>query len=161
MLELETWELLSYVVTVIGLPFAIGVFWLEQRKERQNEREEIFLKLLDEYTDFAKVLIDNADLKLMTGVSNQDKLSPEQQEKKFIIFDLLISFFERSYILLYDHYMDKHAKRMWHTWETYIDYWVKRPDFREIAPNLLTGTDPDFKQYMKMKFNNCVSGEDR
>jgi hypothetical protein len=115
--ELETWELLSHVVTVIGLPFAVAIFWLEQRKERQNEREEIFLKLLDEYTDLSKVLIDNADLRLMTGNSIEKMLSLEQQEKRFIIFDLLISFFERSYILLYDKNMDRHAKRMWNTWE--------------------------------------------
>lgn len=36
---LETWELLSYVVTVIGLPLAIGIFLYEQRKERENEEE--------------------------------------------------------------------------------------------------------------------------
>jgi hypothetical protein len=35
--DLETWELLSYIVTVVGLPFAIGVFLFDQRKERENE----------------------------------------------------------------------------------------------------------------------------
>mgnify|MGYP003341574711 FL=1 len=38
----ETWEILSYMVTVIGLPFAIAVFIFEQRRERQSEEEEIF-----------------------------------------------------------------------------------------------------------------------
>ena len=38
----ETWEILSYVVTVIGLPLAILVFLFEQRKERENEEEEVF-----------------------------------------------------------------------------------------------------------------------
>ena len=36
-MSLETWELMSYVVTVIGLPLAIAVFLFEQRKERENE----------------------------------------------------------------------------------------------------------------------------
>ena len=35
----ETWELLSYVVTVLGLPLAILVFIYEQRKELQNEED--------------------------------------------------------------------------------------------------------------------------
>lgn len=39
--SLETWELLSYVVTVIGLPLAIAVFLFEQRKERENEEEGV------------------------------------------------------------------------------------------------------------------------
>ena len=29
-------ELASFLVTVIGLPFAIGVFFLEQRREREK-----------------------------------------------------------------------------------------------------------------------------
>ena len=48
----ETWEILSYVVTVIGLPLAIAVFIYEQRRERQNEEEEIFQRLSDEYREF-------------------------------------------------------------------------------------------------------------
>jgi uncharacterized membrane-anchored protein len=39
-LDLEKWELASYVVTVVGLPLAILVFYWEQRRERQNEEEE-------------------------------------------------------------------------------------------------------------------------
>jgi hypothetical protein len=40
-MNLPTWELLSYIVTVVALPFAIGVFLFEQRKERENEEEAI------------------------------------------------------------------------------------------------------------------------
>ena len=40
MTGLEVWELLSYVVTVIGLPLALFTFWQEQRKECENEEEE-------------------------------------------------------------------------------------------------------------------------
>lgn len=41
MSHLEVWELLSYLVTVFGLPLAIYMFVLEQRKERENEEEEV------------------------------------------------------------------------------------------------------------------------
>jgi hypothetical protein len=37
--SIEIWELLSYIVTVIGLPLAILVFLFEQHKERENEIE--------------------------------------------------------------------------------------------------------------------------
>ena len=38
-MSVEWWEIASYVVTVIGLPLAIGVFLLEQRRERRNEED--------------------------------------------------------------------------------------------------------------------------
>ena len=36
-----TWELASYIVTTIGLPVAI-LFIYEQKKERDNEEEEVY-----------------------------------------------------------------------------------------------------------------------
>jgi len=150
-LDKDLWELLSYIVTVVALPFAIIVFWLEQRKERTNEQEELFVKLLDEYNELAKLLIDNADLRLISGGSNKLELTPEQEEKKLIIFDLLVAFFERAYILIYEDNMDKQESRMWQTWEDYIDFWLKREDFKKVVPELLSGEDPDFVSYMNKK----------
>ena len=49
MTALELWELASYVVTVVGLPFAIGIFFYEQRKERENEDEAGYLQLAEAY----------------------------------------------------------------------------------------------------------------
>ena len=55
-MDLETWELLSYIVTVVGLPFAIGVFLFDQRKERENEEEVTWQQLSDAYIDFLEVV---------------------------------------------------------------------------------------------------------
>src|SRR5262245_20564109 len=60
---LETMELASYTVTVIGLPLGIGVYVIEQRKERRNEDEEIYQELSDEYMDFLRLGLQHADLK--------------------------------------------------------------------------------------------------
>ncbi len=150
--DLESWELWSYIMTVIGLPFAILVFMWEQRKERANEQEEIFSDIADEYTEFSKILIENADLRLLSGQGASDEqLSDIQREKKLVIFDMLISMLERAYILIYEDDMDKQTARMWATWEDYIDFWLKRDDFRRALPELLLGEDPDFGEYMRRK----------
>ena len=65
----QWFETASYVVTVIGLPFAIIVFIWEQRRERQNEEEEIYQRLSDEYTNYLRLVLDNADLQLKAVLS--------------------------------------------------------------------------------------------
>lgn len=148
MTVLETWEFLSYVVTVVGLPFAIVVFMFEQRKERQNEDEEVYQRLSDEYADFLQLLLENADLRLMSQASGQVDYTAEQLERKHIIFELLTSLFERAYILVYEPRMNTQTKRLWSSWEDYIRYWCRRKDYREALKTLLEGEDPDFEKYI-------------
>jgi len=141
------WELLSYIVTVIALPVAVSFFILEQRKERANEEEAIWQQLSDAYIDFLKVVIDNADLQLRTktAVSN---LNAEQLERRRVIFDMLISLFERAYLLAYEEDMNEKQRRLWHSWEDYMREWCQREDFRRILPELVCGEDPDFAAYI-------------
>ncbi len=142
------WELASYVVTVVGLPFAILVFMYDQRRERQNEEEELYQRLSDEYASFLKLLLNNADLGLMSPDVVSTPLNAEQRERKKIIFDILVSLFERAFILVYEEEMNPQTKRLWASWEDYIRFWCERPDFRAVLPELLKGEDEDFKRYM-------------
>jgi hypothetical protein len=146
--SLETWELLSYVVTVIGLPLAIGVFLYEQRKERENEDEEVYQLLSDNYQDFLKVALGHPELGLFSS-TGQRELSPEQREKTFIIFNMLISLFERAYLVLYDDSMGAKQARRWRSWEDYMREWCRRSDFRAQLPRLLLGEDPEFIGYLR------------
>jgi hypothetical protein len=146
---LQIWELASYVVTVIGLPYAILMLAYDNWKERQQEDEELYQKLAEEYAKFNNLLIENADLHLMTGPVPDSDLSPEQKERKTIIFDMLVALFERAYILVYEEKMDRQTRRLWATWEDYIQVWCRRSDFRAALPGLLVGEDPDFSTYIK------------
>lgn len=144
-MDLEAWELASYVVTVIGLPFALIVFMFEQRKERQNEEEEIYQQLSDEYGEFLKLLLRNADLQLTGRALEDQALSEEQRERRRILFELLVSLFERAYLLVYEERMSRQTARLWASWEDYMRFWCRRPDFRAaLAGGLLEGEDPDF-----------------
>ena len=156
-MSLETWELLSYVVTVVGLPLAIGVFLYEQRRERENEEEEVYQLLSDNYQDFLKVALDNPDLKLFSAGATES-LSDEQRERQFIIFNMLISLFERAYLLLYEDDMKPKQARRWHSWEDYMLEWCRRPDFRASLPRLLHGEDPSFVRYVERVAKSAGSG---
>lgn len=146
---LQMWELASYIVTVIGLPFAILVFMYDQKLERQNEDEEIYQRLSDEYAEFSKLMLENADLQLLSGSEPKTDLTAEQKERKNILFDYLISLFERAFILVYEEDMRPQTKRLWASWEDYIRFWCRRKDFREALSTLLLGEDPDFIAYVQ------------
>ena len=147
-MSIETWELLSYVVTTIGLPLAILVFLYEQKKERDNEEEEVYQLLSDNYQDFLKVALDNPDLRLFSAEQTPD-LTTQQRERMAIIFNMLISLFERAYLLLYEPKMSSKQARRWYSWEDYMREWCRREDFRAMLPVLLPGEDAEFVTYIR------------
>jgi hypothetical protein len=148
MTHLEWLEALSYLVTIVGLPFAIWVFIKEQHKERINDDEELYLQLSDEYSKFLRLVLTNADLHLMTQATPNEPFNADQIERRNILFELLISIFERAYILVYEDQMSHQASRLWRTWEDYMRYWCRRSDFRSLLAALLEGEDPDFQNYI-------------
>lgn len=147
-MTIESWELLSYVVTVIGLPIAIAVFLYEKRQERANEEEEVYELLSGHYHDFLKLALENADLRLLSRLRTTD-LTAEQQERMHAIFGLLIALFERAYLLMYENDLSGKEARRWRSWEDFMQEWCGRDDFREAMPELLRGEDPEFADYLK------------
>ena len=145
---LEVMEFASYAVTVVGLPFAIGAFLWEQRRERENEEEEGYQLLSDAYNDFLKVVLDNADLKLRS-TSALPNPTPEQNERRLVIFDMLVSLFERAYLVSYTDDMSATERRRWNSWDDSMREWCRRDDFFNALPQLLSGEDPDFQAYLR------------
>lgn len=148
MLNAETWEVASYVVTVIGLPLAIAIFFVQQRRERRNEEDEVYQLLSDAYNDFLRVVIDNPDLRLRSNTPTPD-LSAEQQERMLVIFDMLISLLERAYLTAYGEMMTPAQQRRWNSWEDFMREWLRRDDFYYRLPQLLKGEDPEFAAYLQ------------
>jgi hypothetical protein len=147
-MSLETWELASYVVTVVGLPLAIAAYVYEQRKERANEEEAVYQLLSDNYQDFLKVVLENSDLKLFSTPRMND-LSPEQRERTMAIFGMLISLFERAYLLLYEPSLTPSQLRRWRSWEDYMREWTRREAFSSELSELVKGEDPEFAAYIQ------------
>jgi len=148
-------ENLSYVVTIIGLPTAIFVFYLEQRKERLNEEDEVYQMLSDNYQDFLKTVLDNNDLHLISGTGNKN-LTSDQKERMHVIFAMLIALFERAYLLLYNTKHSNVQKRRWASWDDYMTEWCNREDFNNLLPVLLKGEDPEFCEYIMSVRNKII-----
>ena len=152
MLDIKTWELTSYIVTVFGLPLGIFAFIWQQRKERENEEEAVYQMLSDAYTDFLKLVMQNPDLKLRAQTITND-LTEEQRERTNVIFKILISLFERAYLLAFDDKMSAKQTRRWASWVDYMREWCERDDFKYTLPRLLQGEDSEFAAYIQQIAN--------
>jgi hypothetical protein len=144
----DAWEVASFIVTVVALPFAIIFFAWEQRKERDNEEEEGYQLLSNAYNDFLKVVLAHPDLHLRT---NEPLANPtiEQTERMLVIFDMLMSLFERAYLVAYKPRMTETEARRWNSWDDYMREWCHREDFYNALPLLLRGEDPEFQSYLR------------
>lgn len=141
-------ELASFAVTVVGLPFAMWVFIAQQRKERENEEEEAYQHLSDAYNEFMKVVLAHADLQLRSTTALPNP-TPEQRERMLVIFDMLVSLFERAYLVAYKDDMSATEQRRWNSWDDFMRDWCRRDDFANALPQLLSGEDPQFQQYIR------------
>ena len=141
-------EQASCAVTVIGLPLAFWVFWSEQRKERENEEEEAYQLLPDACTDFLKVVLDHADFQLQSTSALADA-TPEQKERMLVIFDMLISLFERAYLIAFKAQMALTERRRRNSWDDCMRDGCRREDFQLALPLLLRGEAPDFVDYIR------------
>jgi hypothetical protein len=144
----DAWEMASFVVTALGLPFAILFFAWEQRKERDNEDEEAYQLLSDAYIDFLKIVLAHPDLHLRTNDPLQSPTT-EQRERMLVIFDMLVSLFERAYLVAYKARMNETEARRWNSWDDYMREWCRREDFHNALPLLLRGEDPEFQTYLR------------
>ncbi len=140
---LEWMELLSYIATVVGIPLGILIFLYQERKERQNEQEEIYDKLMGHYTIIQEKLFTHPEL----DVHDKTLSNFEDARRQYILYQMVVSLFERSFILLASE-TDPAYQRMWNSWVDYICEWVDRPNFRAALPKLMEGEDKAFVAYM-------------
>ncbi|MEM0945205.1 MAG: hypothetical protein AAGI70_14815 [Pseudomonadota bacterium] len=141
-------EALSYIVTILGFPIAIWVFLAEERRRRANEAAELHRGLSEEYDNFLRLALENSDLLLLQHERQPPALSDEQTERKEILLRMLVSLFEKAFIILYSDAMDEPARRRWQSWEDDMEDWLARPDFRALLPWLLEGEDDAFSRYI-------------
>ena len=76
-------------------------------------------------------------------------MNDEQKERQYIIFAMLISLFERAYLLLYEDTMSPKQARRWNSWDDYMHEWCRRKDFCAVLDRLLHGEDEDFARHVR------------
>ncbi len=143
---------LNNLLTLFALPLAILAFLAilyAQRHRRHHQQEDNYRRISSEYVDFLKLVLANPDLKLLRKGLPDQPLSDEQHERKLALFNILISLFERAYLLVFEEKMNRQTRRLWLSLEDYMREWCRRHDFRQALPELLQGEDEDFQIYLQ------------
>lgn len=143
---------IDHFLSLLALPLAVlaGLVLLyARRRQHRHKAEDVYQRISGEYTGFLKLVLNNPDLKLLRKDAPAQPLSDEQNERKLALFNILVSLFERAYILLFEETMPRQQRRLWLSVEDYIREWCRRPDFREALPELLQGEDEDFQAYIR------------
>ena len=68
----------------------------------------------------------------------------QPRERKYALFNIRVSIFERAFLLVYEDKMDRQKHRLWISREDYMRELCRRKDLREVPPELLHGEDEDF-----------------
>jgi hypothetical protein len=151
---MRIWELLSYLVTVLGLPIAVLTIWRELRAERANEakeieqrEDEIYVQLSQQYSALLEAALAHPELDALDGRTG-DALTAEQRRRQSIYYEMLMALFERAFILLHEDSPTGQGGRRWGSWADFFSYWLKRPDFARYVENNLQGEDPAFVDFV-------------
>ncbi|HRK57858.1 MAG TPA: hypothetical protein PLQ67_10105, partial [Burkholderiaceae bacterium] len=68
--------------------------------------------------------------------------------RMLLIFDMLVSLFERAYLTAWSSRMNAEQRRRWNSWEDFMLEWLQRDNFYYALPELLKGEDPQFAAYL-------------
>ena len=141
-------EWLAHIVTIIGLPFAIGTYIYEKRKEWKAEEEKLFDELDDGYIAFMNLAVSNPDLDLFaTPRSGDIDYSSEQLNREEAVFGALISLFERCYLMFRDQ-SNELRESQWNGWETFMRSYACRQSFVRVWRLIGHQFDSNFVKFL-------------
>lgn len=121
----------AYLVAVIGgIPALISVL-RQLNSNRKSLEEAVFNQLHEEYQEVLKIMLDRPELRVSwfsddKGVS----FSVEQREQRMIIFDIITSLFERTFLV----YLDANKQQrdnQWFAWARFMADYANRDSYVE------------------------------
>lgn len=138
------------MATVLGVWMALTTLLWEKHRERRDREYSTYDALDSRYADFLALSANHPELNLhLWGEDVSPRLSPSQIVQRLAYFEILVSLFERAF-LMYRQHPSKTRIRQWAGWDAYIQQWVRRSIFPTlwcaISP---TQFDADFVSYVE------------
>lgn len=147
--SIKLFEFLSAFVTTVGLPFAIGTFILQKRKDQKSEEENTFHQLDESYVSFLQLCLANPDLDIFSPpIGETYKPSEEQLRREHAIFGILISLFERAHVMFRGKSSEFRGSQ-WDGWVEYMGSYCYRANFEQVWERIGSQFDKQFYDFMQ------------
>lgn len=148
----------AHIVTILGLPLAIFLYYQEKKKERRDREYGTYNALDDKYIQFLELCIEHADLDVFdVPLEDRNKSSPKQRRQEQILFTILISILERAF-LMYKDQSSEIKKRQWTGWVDYMRDYCSRENFRREWKKLGEQFDTEFVGLMNRLIAEAKAG---
>ena len=152
----ENVQLIAILGTFISVLLAVIRYYVATKREQAAREYETYNALDERYMEFQKLCMQYPHLDVFDiADAKTAALTDVQRKQELILFTMLISLFERAYLMYYGQ-SQALKRRQWRGWEAYIHAYGQRPNFRAAwdtiaAPDAAsdeTSFDQKFTKFM-------------
>ena len=148
---------LSTIAQTAVLTLTLVIFIMSFRTQNKANKEAAYQKVLDDYTDAFRMLVEKPELaKLQSEMaraalpgSNTASLSPEDMTARNYLM-LLYGLFERTHLLYRRKWIDQET---WNQWSAFLEVVAKHPLFKDVHRTGEEMYDKPFMDYVSNILN--------
>lgn len=153
----------SNLILVLTLLATGLTIWWQLRKANEDRENGTYDSLDERFTRFLEICIQYPELEVYNPArDNWAELSAQDARRQLILYQILVSIFERAYLLYNETHVRKSKTRrnQWEGWVRYIRYYSEHPTFLYAWMEEKIGEDMDtsFQRFMTSEIRiGCAS----
>ena len=147
----------SALVQTVVLTLTLAIFILTFREQNKATRESAYQKVLDDYTDSMKMLVENPILgRLLLEMARIQKqtIDPQSSQEDLVVRNymlLVYGIFERTHLLYRKKWIDKDT---WDQWALFLKSISAHPSFQNVHQTSEGMFDKPFQDYVTSILNH-------
>ena len=148
-------EVIIDLLTPVTILLSVWKYSRIAKKERQEREDKTYSSLDETYKDFLLLCFNNPQLDIYdVPDDNFAELTNEQKKQEMIALTMLISLFEKAY-LMYRGQRTSFRNKQWTGWEEYMVDYCHRGNFKRAWEKNGDTYDSEFVRYMNKLFKKA------
>jgi len=147
----------STLVQTVVLTLTLAIFILTFREQNKATRESAYQKVLDDYTDSMKMIVENpilGRLPLEMARIHKQNVDPQSSQEDLVVRNymlLVYGIFERTHLLYRKKWIDKDT---WDQWALFLKSILAHPSFQNVHRTSEGMFDKPFQDYVTNILNH-------